>query len=92
MRRIALFALAIALVGCAGPASNQQQATASAAFTDYGNGVLYFHHTNEDFARALSIYLRQHPNDRVTAMTGDGNHTNGRDHGYFVTIETRTAN
>jgi hypothetical protein len=63
--------------------------------TDFGNGVLLFDCREvkrpsfdeiNPFGYELSIYLKEHPNMRVTAISVEGNHYNTE---FYVIVEPR---
>ena len=56
----------------------------SSKVTDYGNGVYYFSTTGFDFARCLSLFIKEHPNLKLSAMAANGAGYRGIDKGYFV--------
>lgn len=91
MRKLVLFSLLSLLAGCS-PAESEPSSAGdpvAATIVDHGNGVLYFDHEGGAFGNALSAYLKEHPTQYVTAITGDGNGGYGRDRGYFVTVMER---
>lgn len=92
--------LAISLPGC-GPKPNDAGNPENVLFgkkpeakggvvVDYGNNVYYFRVHGAPFANALSLFLSEHGNLRVSAMAGDGNASYGADQGYFVVFEQKT--
>jgi len=50
----------------------------------YGNGVYYFPQTKASFGNALSLFVQGNESLEVVAISGDGSHIDGVDHGYFV--------
>jgi hypothetical protein len=80
----------VIMIGCASPASDPKNiGVVASAPIDYGSGVFYFHHTQANFSNALSAFLKNHPDLKVSAMTGDGSGGYGCDVGYFVVFEKR---
>lgn len=57
----------------------------------FGNGVLYFHGYQAEVGYAISNYIKDNPQLRITAMAPDDTGAYGYTVGYFVIVENRTC-
>ncbi len=75
MRKILISAACFLIFGCGDPryltASEKPVAVVKAPepIVDYGNGVLFFPYSNQEFGRRLSNYLAAHPNLSVVSVS-----------------------
>lgn len=90
---LVMIAIGIVAIGGCSPSNNANDpknvGISASAPVNYGNGVYYFPVTKANFANALSGFLRDHPEMKVSAIAGDGDHGYGIDQGYFVIFEKR---
>jgi hypothetical protein len=56
---------------------------------DYKSGVYYFPCVRAIFANSLASFLSEHPELKVTAMSGDATYGYGHDQGYFVVLSPK---
>lgn len=108
-RNIAMIAmvgmLGFALTGCEGDRPENpknvaksvvgEQASRTVMLVDnHGNNVYYFASTGTRFGNSLSLFLKEHPDLKVSAMTANAIDA-GRgvlsDRGYFVVFEPKDA-
>lgn len=65
-------------------------------FTDYGNGVLYFHKSlNTDRPEAgylISQYLTEHPEKHIVSISPDAYVGYGSTGGFYVIVENKSVN
>lgn len=54
----------------------------------YGNGVYYFPFTEEEFGKALSLFIQENPNLQLLSFSGDGTDGYGKDIGYFAVFSS----
>jgi hypothetical protein len=87
----------ILVAGCTNSGSNTApNATKlrSDAFTDHGNGVMYFKNGHEygvgsgypDFGDALSEWLSKNPSKQVISVVADGSGGYGATAGFYVVV------
>lgn len=64
-------------------------------FTDYGNGVLYFHKSlgsdQPEAGAAISEYLAEHPDKHIVSMVPDAYVGYGNTGGFYVIVENKTS-
>jgi len=77
------------LVACNSAADQSNVGGSTCATVDYGNGVFYFSCSEASFGNALSKFKEGNPSLRVTAIAGDGTAVQGKDRGYFISVESR---
>lgn len=93
LAQISFIGLLVASCAPPSPAGSQDSvgAVMKCRSVDYGQHVFYFACRDVDFANALALFKRSHPELVITAMAGNGTGNRGRDRGYFVSAEPRSS-
>jgi len=65
-------------------------------FTDYGNGVLYFHKSlgsdRPEAGADISEYLTEHPEKHIVSIAPDASVSYGLTGGFYVIVENKSIN
>ena len=64
-------------------------------FTDYGNGILYFHKSlgsdQPEAGADISEYLTEHPEKHIVSIAPDASVSYGLTGGFYVIVENKTV-